>query len=132
VVLKHYQSGDAVPEWWGAASTEYLNAMNEAYRANQRSKLEGRAFTLYMARRLDFAFNYFNSITALKKAGIAKRAGDQAEQATQLQSAVDAMLDALNAQAAVARSNSDRGVIAVLNEYGYRPLLKELQAAEGE
>jgi hypothetical protein len=132
VVLKHYQSGDAVPEWWGAASTEYLNAMNEAYRANQRSKLEGRAFTLYMARRLDFAFNYFNSITALKKAGIAKRGGDQAEQATQLQAAVDAMLDALNAQAAVARSNSDRGVIAVLNEYGYRPLLKELEAAESE
>jgi hypothetical protein len=85
-----------------------------------------------MARRLDFAFNYFNSITALKKAGIAKRAGDQAEQATQLQAAVDAMLDALNAQAAVARSNSDRGVIAVLNEYGYRPLLKELEAAESE
>ena len=42
------------------------------------------------------------------------------------------MLDALNAQAAVARSNSDRGVIAVLNEYGYRPLLKELEAAESE
>jgi hypothetical protein len=132
VVLKHYESGDAVPEWWGKVSTEYLNAMNEAYRANQRSKLEGRALTLYMARRLDFAFNYMNSITALKKAGIAKRGGDKAEHAMQMQGAVDAMLDALNAQAAVARSNSDRGVIAVLNEYGYRPLLRELEAAESE
>jgi hypothetical protein len=28
----------------------------------------------------------------------------------------------------VARDNSDRGVIAVLNEYGYRPLKKEYEA----
>ncbi|MCY2967214.1 MAG: hypothetical protein NT069_26860 [Planctomycetota bacterium] len=130
VVLKHYESGTEVPAWWGEVSAAYLNAMNEAYRANQRSRLEGRSFTLYLARRLDFAFNYMTAMEAVKKAGIAKRAGDKETHATQLQAAVDALHDALNAQAAVARSNSDRGVIAVLNEYGYRPLKRELESLE--
>lgn len=126
VVLKHYQGEGDAPKWWDEAATLYLNAMNEAYRANQRSALPGRAYTLYMARRLDFAFNYMTSIQALKKAAIAKQKGDAEGFETNMQGAVDAMLDALNAQAAVARSNSDRGVIAVMNEYGYRPLTKLL------
>jgi hypothetical protein len=69
-----------------------------------------------------------NCVEALRKAGIAKRAGDAETHAAQLQTAVEALHDALNAQAAVARSNSDRGVIAVLNQYAYRPLKQELEA----
>ena len=42
------------------------------------------------------------------------------------------MYNALNALAVVARSNSDRGIIALLNEYGYRRLTKELEAVERE
>jgi hypothetical protein len=34
--------------------------------------------------------------------------------------------------AAVARSNSDRGTIAELNAYVYRPLVKELEQVESE
>jgi len=78
------------------------------------------------------AFNYMNCVTALRKAGIAKRGGDAEAHAQQLQAAVEALHDALNAQAAVARGNSDRGVIAVLNHYGYRPLKQELETLEVE
>lgn len=132
VVLKHYHTGDAVPSWWAEVRDLYLGAMNEMYRANQRAQTGGRAYTLYLARRCDFAFNYMSAIEAVKKAGIAKRAGDAGAHAKELQSAVDALHDALNALAAVARSNSDRGAIAVLNEYGYRPLKKELDALPAE
>ena len=39
------------------------------------------------------------------------------------------MYNARNAYGEVARDSCDRGVIAVLNEYGYRPLKRELDAA---
>jgi len=48
----------------------------------------------------------------------------------QLEKAVEAMHNALSALGESARDNSDRGVIAVLNEYGYRPLKAEFEAVE--
>ena len=52
------------------------------------------------------------------------------ENVQDLDKAVEAMHNALGAMADVDRNNGDRGVIAVLNEYGFRPLLKELEKAD--
>ncbi|HUE72789.1 MAG TPA: hypothetical protein VMP01_18025 [Pirellulaceae bacterium] len=131
VIMKHYASTDPPPEWWGKARDNYLNAMNEMYRANTRAREGGRSYTLYFARRFEFAFEYMNCLEAVRKAGNAKSKGDQETQIAELEKAVESMNGALNAMAAVARSQSDRGIIAVLNEYGYRPLVKELDAASG-
>jgi hypothetical protein len=49
-------------------------------------------------------------------------------QVEQLERAVESMYNALSALGEVARDSCDGGVIAVLNEYGYRPLKRELQA----
>jgi hypothetical protein len=130
VVLKHYASTEPPPEWWSKARENYLNAMNEMYRANTRAREGGRSYTLYFARRFEFAFEYLNSIEALRKAAIAKSKGDAATQIAELEKAVESLNGGLNAMAAVSRSQSDRGIIAVLNEYGYRPLVKELEAAQ--
>lgn len=128
VVMKHYASTDPPPEWWGKVRDNYLNAMNEMYRANTRAREGGRSYTLYFARRFEFAFETMNCLEAVRKAGIAKSKGDAETQVAELEKAVESMNGALNAMAAVARSQSDRGIIAVLNEYGYRPLMKELDA----
>ena len=40
------------------------------------------------------------------------------------------MYNALSALGEEANDNSDRGVIAVLAEYGYRPLVAELEAVQ--
>lgn len=130
VVMKHYSSSELPPEWWGKARENYLNAMNEMYRANTRAREGGRSYTLYFARRFEFAFEYMNCLAAVRKAGIAKSKGDAETQIAELEKAVESMNGALNAMAAVARSQSDRGIIAILNEYGYRPLVKELEAAD--
>lgn len=130
VVMRHYASSDPPSEWWGKARDNYLNAMNEMYRANTRAREGGRSYTLYFARRFEFAFEYMNAIEAIRKAGIAKGKGDQETQVAELEKAVESMNGALSALAAVARTQSDRGIIAVLNEYGYRPLVKELEAAD--
>jgi hypothetical protein len=132
VVMKHYSSTDPSPEWWSKARDNYLGAMNEMYRANTRAREGGRSYTLYFARRFEFAFEYMNCLEAVRKAGIAKSKGDKETQVAELEKAVESMNGALNAMAAVARSQSDRGIIAVLNDYGYRPLVKELETAEAK
>jgi hypothetical protein len=68
------------------------------------------------------------SIDAVRSAGVAKSKGNKDEQIAQLEKATEAMYNALNAYGEVARDQSDRGVIAVLNEYGYRRLVAELDA----
>jgi hypothetical protein len=128
IIMKHYAGSQAVPEWWGKAKALYLEATDEMYRINTRSREGNREFSLYLARRCEFGAEYFNCVEAVRKAGIARAIGDRETQVAELEKAVESLHTALNALAAVARSNSDRGVIAVLNEYGYRPLKKELEA----
>ena len=70
------------------------------------------------------------SIEAVRLAGVAKSKGDKDKLVEQLEKATESMYNAINALGEVAGDNSDRGVIAVLNEYGYRPLKKEFEAAE--
>lgn len=132
MVMAQYASHETPPEWWGKVRDAYLNGMNEMYRANTRARdgEAGRAYTLYCARRFEFGFEYMNCIESVRKAGIAKAKPDRETQLAELEKAVESMDAALNALAAVARSSSDRGIIAVLNEYGYRPLKRELEAVE--
>jgi hypothetical protein len=128
MIMKHYARSQPVPEWWGKAKEMYLAAMDEMYRVNTRTREGNRDFSLYLARRCEFGAEYFNCVEAVRKAGLARAKGDKEMQLAELEKAVESLHAALNALAAVARSNSDRGVIAVLNEYGYRPLKKELEA----
>jgi hypothetical protein len=132
MLLRHYASDEPPPAWWGEVRTNYLNAMNEMYRANTRAREGGRAFTLWYARRFEFAMEYTNVVEALRKAGIAKRKGNKDEQIAELEKALDSLTGACNAIAATARSQSDRGIIAVMNEYGYRPVTKLLEEADAE
>ncbi|MBI3864520.1 MAG: hypothetical protein HY290_21770, partial [Planctomycetia bacterium] len=65
---------------------------------------------------------------SVRRAAVARSKGDKDTQIAELEKAVESLYGALDALGAVARSNSDRGIIAVLNEYGYRPLKKELES----
>lgn len=132
MVLKQFESDDPPPPAWGQAREAYLNAMNEMYRANSRARDGGRSYTLYLARRCEFGFEYLNSIEAVRKAGIAKRKEDSEGHIAELEKAMESMNNALNALAAVSRTSSDRGTIALLNEYGYRPLVNAVEAADAD
>lgn len=128
VLMKHYVSTEPVPEWMGQASNLYAEAMNEMYRVNTRTRDGNRDFSLYLARRCEFGMEYLNCVQAIRRAGIAKGKGDDETRIAELEKALESLHGGLNALSAVARSNCDRGIIAVLNEYGYRPLKKELEA----
>lgn len=126
VVLKHYAATEPPPAWWAKVKTNYAKAMDEMYRGNTRARQGARPFTLYYAKRLEFAVHYLTSIEAVRNAGVAKAKGDKDAQIAELEKAIEAMYNALSAYSEVARDQSDRGVIAVLNEYGYRALQEEL------
>lgn len=116
--LRHLQSKEPLPAWITEVKTLYTGAMNEMYRANTRARGGARPFILYHAKRLEFALHYFTALESLYKAH------DAAARTESLEAAVEASYNALNAYADVARDPSDRGVIALLNEHGYRALLK--------
>jgi hypothetical protein len=128
--MRHYAMKEPVPEWWAEAKNGFAMAMNEMYRANTRARGGAREYSLYLAKRFEFALHYFTCLESTRLAGIAKAKKDKAGQLENLDKAVEAMHNALGAMADVDRNNGDRGVIAVLNEYGFRPLLKELEKAD--
>ncbi|MFK5924177.1 MAG: alpha-glucuronidase family glycosyl hydrolase [Verrucomicrobiota bacterium] len=124
--MKNYTSSEPAPEWWAKATELYGTAVNEMYRGNTRARDGARPFILYQAKHFTFALHYMMAVDAARKAGIARAAKDTDAQVENLETAVEQMHNALGIYADVARDNSDRGVIAILNKYAYRPLLKEL------
>lgn len=132
VVMKHYTSDAPAPAWWKDAKEGYLTCMTESLRAKDRSLLPGRPWLRYVGKRMEFAYEYINSIEHVQLAGAAKRSGDAEAQLEHLEAAVEAMYNALHALGEVAADPSDRGVIAVLAEYGYRPLVAEFEKVQDE
>lgn len=122
LLLRHLESKEPLPAWIADAKALYAGAMNEMYRANTRAREGARTFTLYHAKRLEFTVHFFTAIEALYAAH------DPGTRAESLETAVEAIYNALNSYADVARDPSDRGAIALLNEHGYRALLKVIEA----
>ena len=130
VVMKHYTSDSAAPAWWKEAKEGYLACMTESLRANDRSLLPGRPWLRHVSKRMEFGYEYISAIEQAQLAGAAKSSGDSEAQLTHLEAAVEAMYNALHALGEVAADPSDRGVIAVLAEYGYRPLVAEFEKVQ--
>lgn len=124
--LEHYTTAEIAPEWWAKAKELYGKGVNEMYRANTRARDGARPLLLYHAKRYTFALHYLGAVEAARKAGIARAAKDEDAWAENLESAIESLHNALGIYSEVAADNSDRAVIALLNEYAYRPLLKAL------
>lgn len=131
LILKQLKSTDAPPEWWKKAGKLYAGAMDEMYRAIRATFNDpARPTLLYYAKRCEFAVHYFGAVEAARLAGQAKAKGDKEAVIAHLEKATEGVYNALNALGDVARDPSDRGVVAALAEYAYRPLKAELKAAE--
>ncbi|NNE90333.1 MAG: hypothetical protein HKN23_01675, partial [Verrucomicrobiales bacterium] len=124
--MEHYESGKPVPEWWATAKEHFGTATNEMYRGNTRAREGARPFILYHAKRFFFSIHYMTAVEHARLAGVAREEKDNEAWVENLELAIEAMHNALGIYAEVVRDPSDQGVIAVLNEYAYRPLLKAL------
>lgn len=71
---------------------------------------------------MEFALGYANTVEALHRGALAEKAGRRQEALSQARNGLETLREATEAYVRVARNRTDLGAIAVLNEYGYRPL----------
>ena len=124
MLMKHYVS-EPVPDWWEETIDHFTQYMIEMYRANGAANPGAKPLLFYYAKRSEYALEYWGAVQAVRAAAIAEEAGDRAEALTQLENAMEQTYNCINTLADVARDQSDRGLIAVLNAYAFRPLLAE-------
>lgn len=126
MLMKHYTDAP-IPEWWAELKAHYTAYSNEMYRSHGACAPQGRPLLFYYAKRSEYVLEYLATVQAVREAGIAKAAGDNDKALEQLEAATTSMYNCINTLADVARDQSDRGLIAVLNAYAYRPLLAEFE-----
>lgn len=131
MLMKHYTPGP-IPDWWEKQNELYTEAMIELYRARDGARPYAQDFLFYYAKRSEYVLDYLATVKSLKEAANAKKAGDTEKQIEHLEAALEAMYNAIYTLSDVVNDHSDRGLIAVLNAYGYRPILAEYEKVADE
>ena len=131
MLMKHYRP-ESVPDWWAEANEAYTQYMIELYRVNGAIEGLPKAITFYYAKRGEYVLEYLAAVKAVREAALAKKAGDKEAAIEHLEVALESTYNCINTLSDVARDQSDRGVIAVLNKFAYRPLLAEVEKLSEE
>lgn len=131
MLMRHYQA-EPMPEWWQEVTDSYTQYMVELYRAHGAIDGDSKPVLFYYAKRGEYVVYYLAAVKAVREAALARKSGDLETALEHLETALESTFDAINALADVARDQSDRGLIAVLNAYAYRPLLAEYERLADE
>jgi murein L,D-transpeptidase YafK len=131
MLMKHYRANPA-PEWWEKLKQSYTQAMIELYRSHDAAHPRSRQLLFYWAKRSEYVLEYLSCVQSLRKAAIAKKSGDKDSAMEHLEMAMEQLYNAIDTLSDIARDPSDRGLIAVLNTYAYRPLVLEYEAMLSE
>ena len=108
----------------------YQRALDAAYRARGTGQQAGQSYVDYWIGRLRFGIGYLDMIAAVHRAAIAEAEGKPVDAIQNAETALAIAREALEAYTDVVRDQSDRGAIAVMNEYVYRPLKEKLAALQ--
>ena len=108
----------------------YQRALDAAYRAREKAQPSERSYVDYWIGRLRFGIGYLDMIAAVRRAAIAETNVKSLDAIQNAETALAAAREALEAYAEVVRDQSDRGAIAVMNEYVYRPLKEKVAALQ--
>ena len=125
MIMKFWKPGPAAP-YLVELQPQYERALDAARRAQAKASPEGRWYTDYWVGRLEFALGYVKTVVAVQRAAAAEAAHNSVECREQTEKALQTLSQATEAYVRVARTRTDRGAIAVLNEYGIRPLKAKL------
>ncbi len=104
----------------------YQQALDAACRAREKAQPSGQNYVDYWIGRLKFGIGYLDMIAAVRRAAIAEANQQLTEAIRHAEIALATARNALEAYANVVRDQSDRGAIAVMNEYVYRPLKEKV------
>ena len=126
MLMKHYQA-QAAPQWWAEAKTLYTEAMIEFFRSSSNTHPRAKRLLIYYANRAVYVTEYFTCVEALREAALAKQAGELDTATEQLEIATESLYNAIDTLSTVATDQSDRGLIAVLANFAYAPLVAEYE-----
>ena len=126
MLMKHYRAEPLEP-WWKEVVNHYKEWMTELYRSHAASHPRGRGLLFYYAKRSEYNFFYVTAVETLRNAAIAREHGDNEQALTEIEKAVEAVNDAMEAVGFVAHDQSDRGLVAILKAYAYAPLVEEYE-----
>lgn len=124
MLMRHYKPEPA-PTWWAEASKHYEEAMNETYRTHDAAHRRSRRLLFHYAKRAEYNLQYIGCLQAMREAAIAEAKGDGEAAGEQLDKAIESLYNAIDTLSDVVEDPSDRGLIAVLVNFGYRPLLEK-------
>jgi hypothetical protein len=119
--MKHWKPEPLAPELV-AAGRHYQEALDIVRPLLSQTRGAPTSESRYWTGRLRFATGYFEAVEALSAAAQADAVGDRARAMSLLATSLKALTEGVTEFAAVARDQSDRGAIAILNEYAVRPL----------
>ena len=129
MITKHWQP-EPLPGELATVHEHYASALVAARRAREACSGEGAPYVDYWIGRLEFGAGYFDAVQSFRLAAKASQDGRKDDAIQDARTALDQARVALEAYARVAQDQSDRGAIATMAEYVYRPLrakIEELQ-----
>ncbi len=126
LLMKHYQP-TPIPDWWQEVTDLYTEYMIELYRAQGSIDGGAKPVLFYYAKRSEYVLEYLAAVKAVREAALAKEKGETEQAIEHLEVALESTYNCINTLSDIAQDQSDRGLIAVLNEYAYRPLLAEYE-----
>lgn len=132
MLIKRHYIAEPIPEWWQEATDAYTQYLVELYRAQGAVDGGAKPVLFYYAKRSEFVLEYLGAVKAVREAALAKKAGDTEMAIEHLELALESTYNCINTLSDVARNQGDRGLIAVLNAYAYRPLVAELERLSEE
>jgi Glycosyl hydrolase family 67 N-terminus len=120
-LMKYWRPGP-VPTYLAAVRNGYRRALAAAERAREKATPGGRSYADFWVGRLEFAAGYADTVQGVHLGGAAEMTNDYRAALQHAETALGSLRGALEAYARVARTQTDRGAIAMLGEFGYRRL----------
>ncbi len=71
--------------------------------------------------------NYLSAVQSVRQAAVAQEQNNLDLSIEHIEAAIESVYDGIGSLSEVAQDQCDRGLIAVLNEYAYRPLMQKYE-----
>ncbi len=126
MMMKHYQPVED-PAWWAEVTEHYTQAMIEFFRSNGASHPRSRNLIYYYAKRSEYVLSYLSAVQSLRQAAVAQQSNELDRAIEYVETAIESLYNGIGSLSEVAQDQCDRGLIAVLNKYAYRPLLQKYE-----
>lgn len=125
-MLMGYWDKDADPGKYRSVRLGYERALSWARQAVSKVAEPGKKFVEYWVGRLEFGAGYVLAVEEIGKAAAEENEGRADSALRHAEQALEHLRGAVSSYAGVCMDQSDRGAIAVLNEFAYFPLLKKI------